>query len=178
MPRTLWQKFHVDPEATPKFYRPRSVPYAIKGKIEQELQRLEHEGVVSKVVESEWAAPIVPVMKSDGSVRLCGDYKVTVNQAIKSDSYPLPRTEDILASLAGGKAFTKLDLAHAYQQLPLDEDLRKSSLSIPTKGYINSTAYHSESHLHHQFFSEPLRAFCRDWTMSLCTWMTYFDRND
>ena len=103
--KNIVAKIHVDPEATPKFYRARSVPYAIKGKIEQELQRLENEGVVSKVVESEWAAPIVPVIKSDGSVRLCGDYKVTVNQAIKSDSYPLPRTEDILASLAGGKAF-------------------------------------------------------------------------
>ena len=121
--KNIVAKIHVDPEATPKFYRPRSVPYAIKGKIEQELQRLENEGVVSKVVESEWAAPIVPVMKSDGSVRLCGDYKE--NQAIKSDSYPLPRTEDILASLAGGKAFTKLDIAHAYQQLPLDEDSKK-----------------------------------------------------
>ena len=106
-------KIHVDPQATPKFYRPRSVPYAIciKGKIEQELQQLENEGVVSKVVESEWAAPIVPVMQTYYSVRLCGDYKVTVNQAIKAYSYLLPHTEDTLASLAGGQSFSKLDLA-------------------------------------------------------------------
>ena len=50
-------KVHNDPEATPKFYHPQSVPYAIKGKIEQELQWLENEGVVSKVGESEWVAP-------------------------------------------------------------------------------------------------------------------------
>ena len=72
--------------------------YAVKGKIEQELQQLEDEGVVSKAIESKWAAPIVPVMKADGSVRLCRDYKVTVNQAIKAISYPLPHTEYILAS--------------------------------------------------------------------------------
>ena len=63
---------------------------------------MENEGVVLKVVESEWAAPIVPMMKADGSVRLCEDYKVSVNQAI------------ILASLAGCQSFSKLDLARAY----------------------------------------------------------------
>ena len=69
--------------------------------------------------------PIVPVMEADGLVRLCVDYTVTVNHAIKADSYPLPRTEDTLASLAGGQSFSKLDLAHAYQQLPLDEASKK-----------------------------------------------------
>ena len=99
--RTIVAKIHVDPEATEKFCGPRSVPYAIKGKIEQELQQLENECVTSEVVKPEWAALIVPVMKANGSVRLCRDYKVTLNQAIKSDSYPKPCTGGILASLAG-----------------------------------------------------------------------------
>lgn len=43
---------------------------------------------------SESAAPIVPVMKADGTIRICGDYKVMVNQAIKLDKYPLPRRKD------------------------------------------------------------------------------------
>ena len=38
------------------------------------------------------------------------------------DTYPLPRADDLFASLAGGKTFTTLDLAHAYQQIPLDKD--------------------------------------------------------
>ena len=50
-----------------------------------------------------------------------GTTRITINQAIKANSYTLPRTEDILASLASGQSFSKLDLAHAYQQLPLDE---------------------------------------------------------
>ena len=74
---------------------------------------------------SDWAAPIVPVLKKDGSVHIWGDYKLTVNQTAKLETYPLPKIEDLLASLAGGKAFTKLDLAHAYQQVELDEDSRK-----------------------------------------------------
>ncbi len=71
---------------------------------------------------ADWAVPIVPVVKTDGSVRLCGDYKVTVNQIAKLDKYPIPRIDDLFSSLEGGKTFSKLDLAHAYQQIPLDND--------------------------------------------------------
>ena len=71
------------------------------------VNRLESEGTISPVQFSKWAAPIVPVMKQNGTVRLCGDYKVTINQALQIDSYPLSRVEELFASLAGGKHFTK-----------------------------------------------------------------------
>ena len=73
---------------------------------------------------SDWAAPIVPMPKSDGSVRICGDFKLTANAATNLEVYPLPRIEDIFASLSGGKQFSKLDLAQAYLQLPLAEELQ------------------------------------------------------
>lgn len=112
---------HVQPDAHPRFFRPRPVPYALRGKVETELQRLQDTGVITPVKFSEWAAPIVPVLKHDGSMRICGDFKVTVNRSATPDTYPLPKVTDIFASLAGGDTFTKLDLAHAYQQLVLDE---------------------------------------------------------
>ena len=73
----------------------------------------------------------MPVLKRDGAIRICGDYKVTVNQAAKPDMYPLPRIVDLFASLSGGKKFSKLDLAHAYQQVPLDEE-SKNLVAINT----------------------------------------------
>ena len=118
-------RLQVESEATPIFFKAHTMPYALRGKIEQELQRLEKQGVLEKVEFAEWAAPIVPVTKPDGSVRICGDYKVTVNKVAKLDTYPLPRIEDLFASLAGGKQFTKLDLAHAYQQIPLEEESKQ-----------------------------------------------------
>ena len=105
----------------PRFCRPRTVPFAITEKVGSELDRLEEAGVLRKVEYSEWAAPIVPVPKKDGSLRLCGDYKVTVNPALNVDQYPLPKPADLLSSLAGGQRFSKLDLTSAYQQVPLDE---------------------------------------------------------
>ena len=37
-------KIHIDPQAQSKFYRPRSVPYALRDKVGQELGRREREG--------------------------------------------------------------------------------------------------------------------------------------
>ena len=82
-------------------------------------------GVITPVQHSEWAAPIVPIMKRDSSIRLCGDYKVTVNRVLTPDYYPLPLIKDIFAALQGGKLFSKLDLSQAYQQLLLDQDSKK-----------------------------------------------------
>ena len=83
--------------ARPVFHRPRSIPFALKQAIEVELTHLEAEGVIEKVNQSEWAAPIVAVPKSDGRIRICGDYKVTVNPHIEPDRHPVPKPDDLFA---------------------------------------------------------------------------------
>ena len=66
-------KLRVKERATAKFHKPRNVSFAMKEKIIKELDRLEAERVIEKVNYSEWAAPLLPVVKPDGRVRLCGD---------------------------------------------------------------------------------------------------------
>ena len=113
---------HIDPDATPRFCQARSVPFSMRALVERELDRLVDEGIVEPVTFSEWAAPIVPVLKADkASVRICGDFKLTVNRVARLDRYPIPKISDLFARLAGGKYFTKLDLSQAYQQVCLDE---------------------------------------------------------
>ena len=104
---------------------PRRVAYALRPLVEQELDRLEKAGALQRVDHSEWAAPIVTVPKRDVSVRICGDYKVTVNSCLDVDHYPLPRPEDLFATLAGGKFFSTFDLSHAYNQIILSQPSRK-----------------------------------------------------
>ncbi|XP_056132888.1 uncharacterized protein K02A2.6-like, partial [Lampris incognitus] len=101
-------------------------------KVEAELTRLTDLGVTSPVEHSDWATPVVPVNKKDGTVRLCGDFKVTLNQALCVDKYPIPRIEDLFASLAGGQCFSKLDLSNAYLQMEVVEESRKL-LTISTQ---------------------------------------------
>lgn len=127
-------KIRVDPQAQPIFCKPHSLPYSQKEKVEKELQHLVETGVIEPIEFSDWAAPIVPIVKQDGNIRICGDFRRTVNRAAVLDPYPLPRIEDIFAKLSGGKLFSKLDLAHAFLQIPLDDDSKKYVVINTHKG--------------------------------------------
>ena len=113
--------------ATPKFFKPRPVPFALKEKIAEELKRLERLGlgVLEKVEFSDWAFQIVPVLKPDGTIRICGDYKVTINPELDVPEYPMPTAVELFTQLNGGEKFSKLDLSSAYQQVLLDEESKQ-----------------------------------------------------
>ena len=131
---------HVDSKATPRFCKARAVPYAMRTKVDEELDRLVNEGIVEPVEHAEWAAPIVSVWKPDKkSVRICGDFKQTVNRASKLDKYPIPKVEDLFAMLRGGKVFSKLDMRQAYQQLKLDERSKQYVVINTQRGLFRYT---------------------------------------
>ena len=88
--------------------------------------------IIEPVQFAEWAAPIDPVGKPDGSIRICGDYKLKVNRASRVDQYSIPRVKDLFAQLNGGQHFTKLDMSHAYQQLVFVEESRKYVANAPS----------------------------------------------
>ncbi|XP_037574330.1 uncharacterized protein K02A2.6-like [Dermacentor silvarum] len=116
---------YVPEEARPYFFKLRPLPFALKDGVTQELQRLQREGILVPVKTSDWAAPIVPVLKRDGSVKICGDFKVTINPVATVEKYPLPWIEDLWSALSGGQKFTELDLKDTYQQLVLQDASRK-----------------------------------------------------
>lgn len=64
-------------------------------------------------------------------MRICGDFKATVNPALLLDQYPMPEVEDIFSNLAGGQKFSKVDLKQAYLQMEVEED-SKPLLTINT----------------------------------------------
>ena len=130
---------YLKPGTVPRFWKHRPVPYALREAVEEELHRLEREGVLEKLDTSEWGTPVVCVRKKDVSIRLCGDYKVTVNQCMHIDQYPLPRPEDLFNQLSGGSKFSILDLSHAYQQMPLTEESKNYTTITTHKGLFRYT---------------------------------------
>ena len=130
---------YLEEDAMPRFCKPRVVPLAYKDKINEEIDRFVKEGVLKPVTFSRWAAPIVPVLKSSGKIRICGDYKRTINQVANTDIYPLPHVDELYAKLTGGENFTKLDLSNAYQQLALDEKSQEYTTINTEKGLYSYT---------------------------------------
>ena len=90
------------------------MPYALKQKMEAELDRLEQQGITKKVKRSSWAVPIVVVPKTDKLIRICGDYKVSINPYMRTERYPLPVVQDLFSAVSDGTVLSKLDLQHTY----------------------------------------------------------------
>ena len=123
---------HIDSTVSPKFCKERSLPYAMREKVEKELQNLEMQGIIIPIKFFKWAALIVPVLKHDKqTVRMCGDYKLTANRASRMEHYPLPKVKDLFSTLVGGTLFTKLDMSQACLQLLVD-DQSKEVLTVNT----------------------------------------------
>ena len=111
--------------AVPKYCKSRQIPFALFGKFKAEAERLEQAGVWKRVKFSDWASPIVLTPKPDGSLRICTDFKVSINHQIDIERFPLPTREQLLHKIRYGQIFSKIDLKDAYMQLELDEESKK-----------------------------------------------------
>ncbi|XP_057682804.1 uncharacterized protein K02A2.6-like [Corythoichthys intestinalis] len=118
-------KLHIKPGSKPVFMKARTVPYAIRDKVEADLDALVKSGVLEPVTTSEWATPIVPVPKKNSGIRTCGDVKVTLNPVLCVEQYPLPLIDDLFAGLSSGQKLSKIDLNQAYLQMHVDEESRE-----------------------------------------------------
>ena len=111
----------------------------MREKVENEIKKLVDEGILEPIENSDWSTPIVPVLKSDGRIRICGDYKVSINPYLEIDKYPIPRISDLLTKIVGGTLFTKLDLSQAFQQVVLDENSQKLTTLSTHLGLFKTT---------------------------------------
>ena len=116
---------NLKPNARPVFFKPRTIPLAYKKPLEEQLSNMMAEGILTPVDASEWATPLVPIIKSDGQQRICADYRSTINKWIMEETYALPRIDEIFSKLHQGQHFTKLDLCQAYNQFELDDEAKK-----------------------------------------------------
>lgn len=127
-------KLKLKDGARPVARKAHHTPVALKNKVERELDRLEKLGHIEKVEASKWATSIVPVIKDDKSVRICGNFKLTVNPQLVIDRHPIPLIEEIFLGLSGGEEYSEIDLKHAYMQILVDEESRPYLTIVTHKG--------------------------------------------
>ena len=108
----------------------RRIPPQLYKDVKIHLQQLLDNDIIRES-SSPWASPIVLVKKSDGSIRLCVDYR-KLNSKTRNDAFPLPRIDESLDALGQASFFSTLDLASGYWQVEMDEsDKTKTAFTTP-----------------------------------------------
>ena len=119
--------------------KPYKVPLSLNDKVHDEIERLLRLGHLEPVNVSNWATPVIPVLKSEGTVRLCGNFKLTVNPYLIIKRQPIPTKEEIFSKLQIGKKWSQLDLRHAFMQLSVEEESRDALTIITKEGLFRYT---------------------------------------
>lgn len=109
----------IDKNVKPAIHCARKVPFGIRDKLKEELERLETGKIIKKVSKpTDWVNPIVIVNKPNGKLRLCLD-PVDLNKAIKREYYQMPTLDEIASKLTGATVFSTLDANQGFYQIPL-----------------------------------------------------------
>ena len=83
-----------------------------------------------RVSNSLAAAPVIFVKKPSGGLRFCVDYR-RLNEISRKDSYPIPRIDETLRTIAASKYILKVDVISAFHRICIkDSDEWKMAFNI------------------------------------------------
>ena len=126
-------QFHINTgDAEPKRQPPRRVPFAVREEINEQLAKMQAQGVIHPST-SPWASPVVLVRKKDGTLRFCVDYRA-LNAVTKPDVFPILRIDDLLDQLGQCIIFSTLDLAAGYWQIKVHPDSQEKTAFTTHQG--------------------------------------------
>lgn len=120
----------IETTGPPVFARARPLPPARYKLVKAEFQKMQELGIC-RPSKSAWASPLHIVVKKNGDIRPCGDYR-RLNAITKPDRYPIPRLQDFTFSMAGKKIFSKIDINRAYHVIETaPDDVEKTAIITP-----------------------------------------------
>jgi hypothetical protein len=129
---TTAHRIQLTPGAKPAY----SQPYRAGAKACEaesvEIHRMLRAGVIEPAT-SEWASPVVLVLKPDGFMRFCIDYR-RLNTVTVRDSYPLPRMDECIDSLGDARVFSTLDCNSGYWQIPVSPQYKEKTTFTSHEG--------------------------------------------
>ena len=110
--------FRIDTgDNKPIAQRPYNTPLSLRDSVDKEIDWLLAQEYIRES-ESQWASPMVTVKKSDGSARICVDFK-RINAVTTPLPFYMPRVEEVLEQVGRSKVISKLDLSKGYYQVPM-----------------------------------------------------------
>ena len=121
----------------PRGSHPYRIPNKLKEGVRSEVEKLVGLGIVVPST-SPWASPVVPVPKTDGTVRVCVDYR-KLNEVTVADPYYMTTMEEILERVGESRVMSKLDLAKGFYQVEVDPNSREKTAFVSPYGKFEFT---------------------------------------
>jgi hypothetical protein len=155
----------LKPDKTPIYKTPYRMATPELAELKEHIKELLEKGFI-RPSSSPWGAPVIFVLKKDGTQRLCMEYRA-LNEVTVKNKYPLPRIDDLFDQLCGACVFSKIDLRSGYHQLKIREcDIPKTAFvsryglyeyTVMSFGLTNAPAYFM--YLMNKVFMEYLDKF-------------------
>ena len=136
IPRTANVEPHtikLAPNAKPSSKPPYQVPIHLRPQVNAEIDKLIDQGIIEPSDDTTWCAPLVPVKKPDGSIRLCVDFR-ELNQVTPLDRHIIPMLPSILDSVGKASVLSKIDLTSGFHQIPLDPEIKNLTTFLTPRG--------------------------------------------
>ena len=114
---------------------PHQMMFTVREEVARQLRDMQRDGVIQSL-NSPWSSPAVMVQKKGGSHRFCIHYRA-LNSVTKSDTFPLPRIEDLLEQLGGTRYFSTLDLPLVFGRSAWSHAPERRPHSSHSLGCIN-----------------------------------------
>lgn len=113
-------EFYLTNNYQPQITPCRKIPFSLMNGLEQELKRMENDGIISKITKpTEFVNPIVLVKKNNSDrIRICLDPQ-NLNKCLRREHYKLPTFEEITNDMKNAKYFTTLDANKGFWQIKL-----------------------------------------------------------
>ena len=129
----IQHKLNVNPTSKPVQQRRRVFAPKRDQAVRDEVTRLLSTGFIREVYYPDWLANVILVKKANGKWRMCVDF-TNLNRACPKDSFPLPRIDQLVDSIAGHKLLTFMDAFSGYNQIKKAEEDQEKTTFITSQG--------------------------------------------
>jgi hypothetical protein len=114
---------------TPIYKTPYRMATPELAELKEHIKELLEKGFIHPS-SSPWGAPVIFILKKDGTQRLCVDY-CALSEVATKNKYPLPRIDDLFDQLHGACVLSKINLRSGYHQLKIRE------CDIPNTAFVS-----------------------------------------
>ena len=119
-PSVMVHRLNVSPSYPPVRQKKRVFAQEQERAIAEEVDKLQEAGFIREVYYPDWLVKVVMVKKANRKWRMCVDF-IDMNKACPKDSYPLPRVDVLVDSMAQHQLLSFMDTFSGYNQIRMDE---------------------------------------------------------